>query len=128
MSTHPTTIEITRETHLSTRGDCIVAVNATIGPADLPHGLRDILSRPGSKSKVSLTIGELNFVVEGEGDARLTLSHPTDFVIRKSGFVSDRTLMVHADKSARDLPREMVRLLRDPNKKITVEISAESLV
>ncbi|HYY92500.1 MAG TPA: DUF371 domain-containing protein [Candidatus Dormibacteraeota bacterium] len=126
LSTHPTTIEITKDAHLSTRGNCIVAVNASMGPSDLPQALREILSKPGSKARLTLLVDGLNFVVEGRGDARLTLSHPSDFVIRRSGFVSDRTLMVYADKSARDLPPEIVRLLRDLDQKVTVMISAEA--
>jgi len=35
-------------------------------------------------------------------------------VIRKSDFISDRTLAVRADAAARDLPRGMVRALKDP--------------
>ena len=54
----------------------------------------------------------------------MDLSHATDFVTRRSRFVSDRTLMIHADKAARDLPREMVLLLKDPKTRVTIELSA----
>jgi len=63
-------------------------------------------------------------MVEGRGDPRLTFSHQTDLVVRKSGFISDRTLMIHTDKSSMDIPRDMVRLLQDPTCRVTVEISA----
>ncbi len=63
-------------------------------------------------------------MVDGRGDPRLTFSHETDLVVRKSGFISDRTLMIHADKSSMDIPRDMVRLLQDPTSRVTVEISA----
>jgi hypothetical protein len=126
LSTHQTTLEITKDAHLSTRGDCIVAVNASIGPPELPKRLRDTLSKSGSKAMLCLTVDGRQFVVHGEGDPRLTLAHPTDFVIRRSGFVSDRTLMVRADKSAYDVPREIVRLLQDPGTKVTIVIAAMS--
>ena len=45
-------------------------------------------------------------------------------VVRKSAFISDRTLMIHADKSSIDIPRDMVRMLQDPKNIVTVEISA----
>jgi len=61
-----------------------------------------------------LAVGNHAFEVRAEGDPRLELSHPKDIVIRRSDFVSDRTLAVHADAAAKDVPREMVRLLRDP--------------
>jgi hypothetical protein len=46
-------------------------------------------------------------------------------VVRKSDFVSDRTLMVHANRAASDLPIELVELLQNPNKKIWVELALE---
>jgi uncharacterized protein len=124
LSTHPSTIEITKEAHLSTRGDCIVAVNSTIGPSDIPRELRTAILTPKSRIRLVLTAGRFTFAVTGEGDERLNLSHTTDFVIRKSRFVSDRTLMIHADKAAEDLPREMVTLLRDPMTTVTIELFA----
>ena len=125
---HQSTIEITKEKRLSEGGDCIVAVNSSIGPAGLPRELRTALSREEAKIQLSLTVDEFEFIVQGDGGPRLTLTHPTDFVIRKSGFISDRTLMIHADKAACDLPREMVELLRDPETKVTICISARTQV
>ncbi|OLB45780.1 hypothetical protein AUH73_07770 [archaeon 13_1_40CM_4_53_4] len=126
LSTHPSTIEITKAARLSSRGDCIVAVNSSVGPTDLPDALRTILSTPGARARLVLGLGRFQFIVEGEGDPRLTLNHPTDLVVRRSGFISDRTLMIHADKAASDLPREMVRLLRDPRNRVSIEISTKA--
>lgn len=70
-----------------------------------------------------LRVGSLRFTVEGRGTRGLTFSHPTDLVVRKSGFVSDRTLMVHADGAAIDIPRELVRSLQDPGTRLTIEVS-----
>jgi uncharacterized protein len=124
ISTHPSTLEITKEAHLSTRGDCIVAVNSTIGPSDIPQELRTVILTPESKIRLILTAGRFSFAVTGEGTDRLNLTHTTDFVTRKSRFVSDRTLMIHADKAAKDLPRGMALLLRDPKTSLTIELSA----
>jgi uncharacterized protein len=125
LSTHPSTIEITKVAHLSSRGDCIVAVNSTVGPSDITGELRTAILTPKSRIRLVLTAGSFTFAVTGQGDDRLNLSHMTDLVIRKSRFVSDdRTLMIHADKAARDLPREMVLLLRDPKTTVTIELSA----
>ena len=123
LSTHSSTIEITKDAHLSTKGDCIVAVNSTLGPSDLPTELKSEIKRSESTMKVILEVDRFRFLVQGRGDVRLSLSHPTDFVIRKSGFISDRTLMIHADKSAADLPRAMVQLLKNPKQNMTIEIS-----
>ncbi len=122
-STHPTTLEITTEERLTRRGDCIIAVNASKGLADLPREIRKTLSTAGGMARMTLVVGAHRFAVEGRGAMGLSHSHPTDIVVRKSGFVSDRTLMVKADKAAADIPRGMVQLLRDPTQRITVEIS-----
>jgi uncharacterized protein len=122
LSTHRSTIEITKEEHLTAKGDCIVAVNSTIGPADLPKELRGAISTTATRIRVVISVGQFYFTVTGEGDDRLDLSHPTDFVIRRSGYISDRTLLIHADKAAIDIPREMVRLLRDPKTKVKIQI------
>ena len=126
LSTHPSTIEITKESRLTSRGDCIVAVYSEMGANDLPDALKVTLARPNTIARVVLSVGPFEFVVHGRGDPRLSLSHPTDLVIRRSGFTSDRTLMIHADKSAVDLPRGMVRLLRDSINTVSIRITTST--
>jgi hypothetical protein len=113
-SAHPTTLEVTTEDHLTPNGDCIVGVCASAGCAQLDTQLKEGLRRKGSRVTIRIFVGPYTFWVKAEGDPRLELSHPHDIVIRKSDYVSDRTLAVHADAAARDIPREIVRRLRDP--------------
>src|SRR5436853_3763411 len=124
LSTHPTTLEITTSHELTHRGDCVVAVKSSNAVRNLPMDLKRVLSSSSGRGRLRLQVGRFEFAVEGKGDPRLTFSHETDLVVRKSGFISDRTLMIHADKSSMDIPREMVRLLQDPTSRVTVEISA----
>ncbi len=91
---------------------------------DLTLDLKRVLSSSSGRGQLRLQVGPFEFTVEGKGDPRLTFSHETDLVVRKSGFISDRTLMIHANKSSMDIPRDMVRLLQDPTSTVTVEISA----
>jgi hypothetical protein len=111
-SLHPTTIEVTTEEDLTENGDCIVGVGASKGCAQLDERIKEGLRRDGSKVKFTIRVGSLSFVVRAEGHHGLELSHRHDIVIRKSMFVSDRTIAVRADAAARDIPREMVELLR----------------
>jgi len=60
-------------------------------------------------------VGPESFLVTAAGDPRLTLSHPHEIVVRKSEFVSDRTIAVRADAAANDFPRRMIAKLRDPD-------------
>lgn len=124
LSTHPTTLEITTSRGLTHRGDCVVAVKSSASVGNLHADLKQVLSSPSGRGRLVLRVGSFEFTVEGTGDPRLTFSHETDLVVRKSGFISDRTLMIHANKSSADIPRDMVRLLQDPNSRVTVEISA----
>jgi hypothetical protein len=113
-SSHPTTIEVTTEGHLSENGDCIIGVEASKGCAQLDERIKAGLRREGARAVIKIIAGSLSFEVRASGDPRLELSNPHEMVIRRSDFVSDRTLAVHADAAARDIPREMVRLLKDP--------------
>ncbi len=124
LSTHPSTLEITTSHELTRRGDCVVAVKSSSAVRNLPDDLKRVLSNSNGRGRLALRVGPFEFTVEGRGDPRLTFLHDTDLVVRKSAFISDRTLMIHADKSSIDIPRDMVRLLQDANRRVTVEISA----
>jgi uncharacterized protein len=125
LSTHPTTLELTKEADLSKNGDCIIAVGSSAGLRDLPEPMRNALSDEACRASLTLKLDAYQFAIEGRGAPGLTLSHPTDIVVRKSGFVSDRTLMVHANRAAVDLPRPLVELLQDPSRKVLVELNVE---
>jgi uncharacterized protein len=126
LSTHPTTLELTKEAHLSKNGDCVVAVGSSAGLRDLPELMKNALSSETCRARLTMKLDSYRFVIEGRGAYGLTFSHPTDIVIRKSGFVSDRTLMVHSDRAAADLPRSLVELLRDPGRTLQVELTVET--
>ena len=116
-SNHNKTIEITKESHLTLRGDCIVGVSATSSCADLPDTLKDKLRNPDSKVTFSITVANYEFIVEGVGDPDLILTHTNDIVIRKSNFICPRTLAIKCDKASDLLPREMIELLQNPKTK-----------
>jgi len=116
-SNHQKTIEITKESHLTPQGDCIVGVNATASCADLPETLKDKLKNPDSKITLSISVENHEFVIEGKGHQDLILTHEEDIVIRKSDFICPRTLAVKCDKASDLLPRDMVALLRNPDAK-----------
>jgi len=121
-SLHPTTIEITTVDHLTERGDCIIGVCASKGCAQLDPWVKEGLRRTGSKVTARFVVGSFRFEVRAVGDPRLLLSHPHDIVIRRSEFASERTLAVRADKASKDIPREMVRLLRNHSTSGALEI------
>jgi hypothetical protein len=124
-SNHKKTIEITKEGELSLRGDCIIGVNASSTCFDLPDSLKEKLQDSKSKIQFSIKVAEHEFIVEGRGHEDLTLTHTKDIVIRKSDFISPRTLAVKCDKASDLIPREMITLLQDPKAKGTFTIIVE---
>jgi hypothetical protein len=110
-ATHRTTFEVTREDHLTPRGDCIIAVSADKSLRDLDPGLRMGIKR-GWPVVVIVSTGDLWDYSIGWGDPRLELSGSTRIVVRRSTYISPNTLMIRASKAAADLDRRLVDRLR----------------
>lgn len=113
-ATHKTTFEITREAHLTPKGDCIIGVGADKGLADLNQELRQIIRSDNSVILVLLVdeLGEYDLVI-GRGDSRLELSDEKRIVVRKSSYISRNTLAVSSSKSAVDLKRSLIKNLKE---------------
>lgn len=122
---HPTTLEITKEDHLTERGDCIVAICASKGCTDLSPRFSKLMRNDETRVTLTIEAGNRSETILGRGNGRLTLNHPTDLVVRKSNYTCSRTMMVLADKAASDLDREFVKILRDPGTRIRIELVAE---
>jgi hypothetical protein len=125
LAKHPTTFEITKDTELTRRGDCVIGVNADKGPLDFSDAFKELCRRDQSTIRVELEAAGIIDYIEGSGNTRLTFGHKTESVGRTSSYVSDRTIMVKADKAARDLNRELVEALTDSDTKLRVRIIAE---
>jgi uncharacterized protein len=122
---HPTTLEITKEGHLTERGDCIIATCASKGCVDLSTEFSKLVKNNETYVTLTIEAGNRTETIRGRGNNRLTLDHPNDLVVRKSNYVCHRTIMIMADKSALDLDRGFVRILRDPHTRIRIELIAE---
>ncbi len=125
-SLHPTTIEITTEDHLTLRGDCIVGVSAEKGCLQLDEHTKEALRSAGAHVSFKIRAEGEEFTFNAWGDPGLELSNPNDIVIRKSGFLSDRTLAVGASAAAIDLPRSLVSRLKRPDTVGRLEIEVSS--
>jgi len=125
-ATHKTTFEITKEAALTKRGDCIIAVEATKGAADLPLEFKKAARKKNAQISITIEAGEITEVVGSRGSPRLLFTHPTDLVIRKSGYICGRTLAIRADKAAVELSRKFVEKIKDPNQRITITLTVES--
>jgi hypothetical protein len=119
---HPSTLMFTREKHLSKTGDCVVGVAADKAVADLNQTFKEKLKRPNAKLTIIIEAGGLTEQINASGSQKLILTHPTDIVIRKSDYICNRTLAIRADKSANDLPRELVEKLKNPQHKVNITL------
>ncbi|HEY7507557.1 MAG TPA: DUF371 domain-containing protein [Nitrososphaera sp.] len=125
LSLHARTVEITKEAHLTTNGDCIIGVRAQKACADVDEKIKQKLARADSLVKIEIFVGNDSYAISGAGDERLTLKNEHDIVIRKTNFVCPRTLSVRCDKASSDIPRSMVDALTDPKTKGIFRISVE---
>ena len=125
-ATHETTLEITKEPTLTKRGDCIIAVEATNGAADLPLEFKEATRKKGAQITMTIEAGELKEIVRAKGSPRLLFTHPTDFVVRKTDYVCGRTLAIKADKAASDLSRKLVEKIQDSSQRIRITLAVES--
>jgi len=125
-ATHRTTFEITKEPTLTKRGDCIIAIDATKGAADLPPDFKETARSEGAQMTITIEAGELKEVVRARGSPRLLFTHPTDLVVRKSNYICGRTLAIGADKAANELSRKLIEKIKKPNQKIRITLAVES--
>ncbi|MEM2699258.1 MAG: DUF371 domain-containing protein [Candidatus Bathyarchaeia archaeon] len=125
-ATHKTTFEVTREDHLTERGDCIIAVKADKAARDLSERFRDIARRPNAEIIIIIEANGERDVVRAYGSPRLTLTHSMDIVVRKSSYVCARTVAIGADKAACNLSRKLIEKLRNPRQEVRIILSART--
>uniref|UniRef100_A0A7C3YDM7 DUF371 domain-containing protein n=1 Tax=Geoglobus ahangari TaxID=113653 RepID=A0A7C3YDM7_9EURY len=111
---HRTTLQVTKDKEITLRGDCIIGVSADKSLRDLDPKFKEKL-KTGKEVRVSLILPDYGWKIEFKafGSPKLILNHETDTVIRKSDFICGKTLLIRSEKSAIDLDREFVNLLKD---------------
>lgn len=119
---HPSTVMFTKEGRLSKTGDCIIAIAADKAASDLSQTFKDRLRAANAKLTIVIEANGLAETINASGSPKLSLTHPTDIVIRKSDFTSDRTLAIQADKASNDLSRQFVDNLKNAKQKITITL------
>ena len=122
LATHKTTLEFTKDHELSLKGDCIVGVNADFELDKLKKFIRK------AKNK------EIAIIIEAAGkkitdtiDAELNpdFGDEKEIVIRKTDFVSKRTLGIRSNKAAFDLNSDLKAYLKLKENKIEVILESD---
>jgi len=114
-ATHPTTIEITKDSELSLRGDCIIGVKANFNKKELLDFIKN-----KKKLVIKIRVDNLEEIIECKPNPNFNDSH--EIVIRKSKYLSQRTLGINSNRAASDLSNEIVKKLKNPNKVIEIII------
>ena len=112
-SLHKSTFEITKDAEIGPTADCIIGVDMDNSMLNFPEELKDEIANPETEIQVILDTENGHDVITGFGHRDLTLTHPSDIVCRKSDYTCSRTLMIHADKAARDLDSGLIEDLKN---------------
>ena len=126
-STNKTTFEITKETHLTKRGDCIVSVGANKGAIDLSSEFKEAAKTEHARMTIKIETDGETEIITAWGSPRLSFTHSTDLVVRKSDYVCSRTLAIRADKAAQDISRRLVEKLRNPRQRVKITLTIVSV-
>lgn len=116
LATHKTTLEFTKDCDLSRNGDCIIGVRSNFELGKLKAFLKT--KAPDYRLNMQIMVNGQKFILNAGINPDFSDGH--EIVIRKSGFASSRTLAVHSDAGAIDIPRDIVRLLQNPNTKVQI--------
>ena len=90
---------------------------------DFPQELKDNIANSKSRITVILDTENGHDEIVGFGHEDLTLTHPTDIVCRTSDYTCSRTLMIKADKAAKDLNQDLIEDLKnDKIMEVTIKV------
>lgn len=117
LALHKTTIEVTKDDYLTQNGDCIIGINSNKSCYDLNVKLKRLIQTDGIPVQFQFLIGNYSFKVNGFGNRDLNLTNKHDLVLRKSNFISPRTISIKCDKSSNQIPREIISELQDSSTK-----------
>jgi hypothetical protein len=108
LGTHPTTFEVTRDVHLSRKGNCIIGISADKSCDRLSEEFKQVLTHDDAILITRLSCGGETAEVRSHGSSQFTLDHPTDMVWRRSSFVCGRTIGIMSDQVAATLPEDLL--------------------
>ncbi len=112
-SLHKSTFEVTKDAEIGPTADCIIGTGMDKSMLNFPQEFKDKIADSNTKVTVILDTENGHDEITGFGHEDLTLTHPTDIVCRTSDYTCSRTLMIRADKAARDLDENLIEDLKN---------------
>jgi len=120
---HRSTFEITKDSYVSPKGDCILAVKSEYAVADFPHEFKSLLRNSDTIVVIRLKSDDIVDTVYAYGSEDLLLDSRSSIVVRKSKYIDSRTLAIKADKAAIDIDRRLINHLKNSSSILDVEIT-----
>ncbi len=112
LATHKSTMEITKDNHLTKHGNCIIGVKSRFAVSDLPSEFLTIIKRDDVKVTFLLEAGGFYDELTAKGSKDLQLGSVSSLVIRRSNYIDERTIAIYADKAAINIDRNLIKYLR----------------
>lgn len=123
-SHHKSTFEITKDVEIGPTADCIIGTDMDKSMLNFPQEFKDMIADSNTKITVILDTENGHDEIVGFGHEDLTLTHPTDIVCRTSDYTCSRTLMINADKAARNLDKDLIEDLKnEKDMEVTIKLS-----
>lgn len=118
LATHVKTLEFTKDSDLTERGDCIVGVRADFDVEQLKQFEKKV------KFIVSVIDPETNEEIFSEFKCKVNANFESDheLVLRKSGFDSPRTFGFGLNRGANRLDRRIVELMQHTETQMNITI------
>ncbi len=149
---HKTTLEFTKEEELSLKGDCIIGVKADFSLAQLKSFIKSLknnrkitiiietinedynnrnyneeknnnLKKNIVEDKIKINIANKKIIEKINAEINPNFNSNKEMVIRKTDFISERTLAIKADKAAFGLNKDLIDFLKGKGNNIKVKIS-----
>src|SRR3989338_71816 len=112
LATHKTTLEFTRDEEVSLRGDCIIGVKAGFDLNSIKNFIENLKNK-----KITIKIQSSDKKIKDTLMAEINtdFSSNKELVIRKTDFVSGRTLGIRSNKAAFELKKSLIDYLKERN-------------
>ena len=119
---HPSTFEVTTDSSLTLKGDCIIGVDASHSAKDLKSLLKNALLVAPCQIRTTLKVGSVSDTILGWVSPELSFTDSSSIVWRTSAFVDDRTIAIRCDKAAKDIDRRLVAMLQNPESILKIQL------
>ncbi len=126
LGTHKTTLEFTKHSDLTLKGNCIVGVNANFDLDKIIQFIKKCKNNDITITIIPIISEKINFSEKNPFFQRISAKLNRDFnckdelVIRKSDFLSERTFAIKSDKGSLDINRTLINFLKEKKNKVMV--------